>query len=691
MKKGMKKLIALLCAGMCLFSVGGCFGNDEDENHNNNGGGNNNGGNNSTQTPTEDEDEIEEGEKIEVELYKEPYVIEVAKSGGDFTNLADALERVKSLQTDEDIAKTSDSILIKLSAGRHLVEETIEIDADIATGNLPIVIEGATDGETILDGGKVVQGGWTAHKDGIYKTQVSGVNAFRQLYVNGAVGTRSRYPNDTGNLTNDYMPLTWNETDSTVGIPSYVKGDFSQKALQEAELHFVQEWTQSVGHIWDKNWIEKDDVLYFGFQEDWFTKMVFRREYPVRNKKGANKCWLENSLEFVDVENEWYFDASTSTLYYKPKAGVDINSLTFEIPQTESIIQILGTPEKVAKGVSLSNLTIANTNWDYVSKTGYIDGQAGLYYTSTSSTFDAKSPSAGILTVYAQDITIDNCHVQNMGAYGVDFYVGTKNVQLINSTIEKTAGSGVNIGTYGETMLEKFDGYVTNAATPSTQEEIAENITVHNNLIQHVGISFKGGSTGIVAGFARKLRLEQNTITDVSYSGIAVGWGWERYNSVLCNIQINRNHITDTMNHLPFDGGGIYLLGKHVDTLEGSEIQGNYIEASGLGGIYFDNSSSSYVTKNNVIKGEAIKGIIDLHDWDYLLHDITVTRTYSDLQYPELGVYRHHYWSETGKPTDDAPSPEGRGVFFEPHIYAYAGGKWNEEAQMIIDFAGQIK
>jgi hypothetical protein len=145
------------------------------------------------------------------------------------------------------------------------------------------------------------------------------------------------------------------------------------------------------------------------------------------------------------------------------------------------------------------------------------------------------------------------------------------------------------------------------------------------------------------------------------------------------------------MNHLPFDGGPIYLLGKHVDTLEGSQIQGNYIEASGLGGIYFDNSSSSYVTKNNVIKGEGIKGIIDLHDWDYLLHDITVTRTYSNLKSPELGVYRHHYWHTTGKEDPNAPSPEGRGVFYDPHIYAIEDGQWIEEAQLIIGFAGQIQ
>ena len=668
MKKEMKKLVALLCAGSCLVGAVGC------------GGGND--GNSSS---------VDKGDKIEVESYQTPYVISVNANDGQ--TLEEALQSVKALQTDTHVTNNYDAIVIRLSAGRHAIEEEVTIDGDIATGNIPIVIEGATDGETVLDGGVQIKGGWTAHEDGIYKRQISGVEKFRQLYIDGEVGTRSRYPNNTGDLTNDHLPLTWNtnkdDPKGCVAIPYWVDGDFSQQAFQGAELHFVQEWTQSIGHIWDKSWTEYDELFYFGFEEDWFTTELFTRPYPIRNSQ-TNKCWLEDSLEFVDAENEWYFDETDSMLYYKPKAGVvDINNLTFEIPQTESIIKIKGSPTKVAKKITLSNLTVANTNWTYPSETGYIDGQAGLFYSERSGNrFTEKSPSAGIYTLYAHDVIINECHIKNMGSYGVDFHVGTKNAKLINSIVEKTAGSGVNMGRYYE--IDFPDGYVTDPYEPSTQEEITEGITVHNNLIQHIGTSFKGGSTGIVAGFARNLTLEQNTITDVSYSGIAIGWGWEHKNTVLCNIKINKNHITNTMNHLPFDGGPIYLVGKHVQTY-GSEIKGNYIEASGLGGVYFDNSSSSYIVENNVIKGEGIQGIIDLHDWNYLLTNISVTNTYSNLQYPQKGVHRHHYWHTTGRPTDDAPPADERGVFYDEHIFAYEDGKWSDEAQAIIDRAGHIQ
>lgn len=123
-----------------------------------------------------------------MDLYKKPYTIAVSNDGnGDFDTLVDALERVKALQNDESVVNDYDAIVVRLSAGRHLIKDTVIIDAETATGNIPLVIEGEKDGETTLDGGVQFVGGWTAYKDGIYKKQLDGVSVFRQLYVNGRV------------------------------------------------------------------------------------------------------------------------------------------------------------------------------------------------------------------------------------------------------------------------------------------------------------------------------------------------------------------------------------------------------------------------------------------------------------------------------------------------------------------------
>ena len=664
-KKGLKKLFAIFCAALFLVGTGACKEPDE-----------------------------EKGEEKMV-FYQNPYRISVSTDGtGDFNSIPAALEEAKKLQNDASFS-SYDAIVVTLSEGTYLINEPIVIDAETANGTLPLVIEGAENGKTVLDGGVSFKGGWTMHDSakGIYKTQVSGLQSFRQLYIDDQAGIRARFPNDTGELTNDHLQLTWNEDKDThatlgvVGVPSYIKYDISNEAIKGAELHFVQEWTQSVGHIADTEPQEKDEVLYFGFEEEWFTNQLFTRVSPGRNSM-TNRCWFENNLELLDAENEWFYDKKDGMLYYKPASGVDIQSLNFTIPQTESILKIVGSPEKVAKKVVLSYLTIAHTNWNYANENGYMDGQAGLYYGEQSDTFDQKSPSAGVYATYVDDVTIYKCNVKNMGAYGVDLHVGVKNASVLRSTIQRTAGSGINIGYYGEAMDESLVTPCRAGYKPATEAEITENITVKNCLIQEIGTSFKGGSTGIVAGYARKLTLEHNKITDVSYSGIAVGWGWEMPNVIMCNVKINNNHITNVMNHLPFDGAPIYLLGKHVFTLEGSQICNNYIEASGLGGIYFDNSSSCYTVKNNVISGEGMKGIIDLHDWNYLLSYITVEKTYSDLQFPELGIYHHNYWQNWPNASDPPPSTTSRGVFWEEEIYAYEGGKWSKEAQAIIDEAG---
>lgn len=700
MNQRIKRTIAMLSAALCLFGTVAC-GADDSDGGNNGGGSNNNNNNNNGSVVLPEEGEDLGGSSVPpvVEVYKTPYTITVAQDkSGDFDTLEKALAKVKELQADANIIASHDAISIEMKAGRYRINEPIVIDGDTATGTLPIAINGATNGTTILDAGEQFSGGWTVHDKakGIYRKTLSNVENFRQLYVNDKVAIRSRFPNDTGDLSNDYMKLYWDENYNRVGIPKYVYEDFGKNVLSKAELHFVQEWAQSIGHI-DGNITTAGEAAYFGFDQPWFSKMLFKRPYPIRNSD-TNRCWLENTYEFIDADNEWYFDDATKTLYYKPSKGVDIQTMTFSVPQEENILKFEGTEKKLVKDIKLSNLTLANTNWDYASEEGYMDGQAGIYFGPQSPAMDTKSTSSALFTRYTQDIMITNCHIKNTGAYGVDFYIGTKNATLVDSIVEKTGGSGITIGSYGEKVPEDRDYFVSNsAASPTTKKEITEHITVYNCLVREIGTAFKSGSTGIVAGFARNLDIAQNTITNVAYSGIAVGWGWENYNNVLCNIKINRNHITNVMNHLPFDGGGIYLLGRHVVTPEASEIKGNYVEIhydgtfGGLGGIYFDCASSAYRAENNVVKGEGKCGIVDVHDYNYLLMDLSVKYTYTNLQFPDKDVYHHNYWSSEDYPgfVDPAPTPASRGVEFDKAIFAYQNGQWSAEAQTIINNAGK--
>lgn len=648
-------------------------------------------------------------ETAEMKFYDNPYRIGVSADGNGVSgadenadSIYSALEKAKSKRTEG--SGEYDAIVITLADGEYLLDKPLEITREHAdSSSVPLVIEGSGADKVTLSGGLTFKGGWQIHDsaNGIYKRKLEGVKDFRQLYIGDEVCTRSRYPDDTKSIDTDYLPLSWDNEAHKVGVPSYVTDDIPLDSVKGAELHFVQEWTQSVGHVSTDEPQTADDKIWFDFGAEWFNDILFTRSSPSRNPD-MNKCWFENSLAFLTAENEWFFDKDEETLYYKPETGADVNSLSFSVPQTENLISVNGGAQSTPQGVVVKDLTLANTNWNYANQNDYLDGQAGIYASYDGAggvTESANRAPACVYTQYAKDICIYACTVKNTGAYGIDLGVGTKDAKIINCTVKNCATSAINAGYYGEKYragISYAEGFATAAPygyAPATEEEITENITVENNLIQHVGISFKGGSTGIVGGYLRNIDILHNELNDISYSGVAIGWGWESPLQINCNVNINYNRITDVMNHLPYDGAPIYLLGKQEVTLEGSHIIGNYIEVeNGLGGIYFDNSSSCYTLKDNVIKGEGRLGIIDLHDWNYFLRNIKISNTYVST---DGELYFHAYPQNYGNEnmegyyeTHTPPTPESRGIYVDEPIRAFVNGKWSAEAQKIIDNAG---
>lgn len=650
-------------------------------------------------------------EETKMKFYEKPYRIGVSVNG---SVVSDANENADDIYSALEIAKRKraeiggeyDAISVTLAEGEYFLDKPIEITREYAdSSSLPLVIEGAGRDKVTLSGGKTFKGGWQIYDatKGIYKKSLDKMSAFRQLYTEDGACSRSRYPDDTKNLDSDYLQLSWDEKNHKVGVPSYITDDISISSIKGAELHFVQEWTQSVGHISTNEPEEKDGKIWFDFGEKWFNDILFSRSSPSRNPE-ANRCWFEDSLAFLTSENEWFFDDEENTLYYKPRNGVEINSVSFSIPQIENIISVTGEAQGEApEGIVIKDLTIANSTWVYANENDYLDGQAGIYASydkenAKMTEFSNRAPAC-VYTQYAKDICLYDCAIKNTGAYGIDFGVGTKNARVIGCTVENCATSAINVGYYGEKYRAGKlypDNFVTAAPygyAPSTETEITENVKIENNVIKHVGISFKGGSTGIVGGYLRNIDIIHNEIEDVSYSGVAIGWGWESPLQINCNVNISYNKITNVMNHLPYDGAPIYLLGKQKATLEGSQIIGNYIEVeNGLGGIYFDNSSSCYTLKDNVIKGEGRLGIIDLHDWNYFLRNIKISNTYVSTNGK---LYFHAYAQDYGNEkmveyykTHTPPTPESRGVYVDEPIKAYNSGKWSKEAEQIIKSAG---
>ena len=102
----------------------------------------------------------------------------------------------------------------------------------------------------------------------------------------------------------------------------------------------------------------------------------------------------------------------------------------------------------------------------------------------------------------------------------------------------------------------------------------------------------------------RHITLKHNEISEVSYTGISVGWGWNRQPCAMGNNKITNNLIYHYARHM-YDTAGIYTLGNQTHSL----IEGNVVRDIYSPGyahdpnhwfyLYTDEGSSGITVRNN--------------------------------------------------------------------------------------------
>lgn len=131
-------------------------------------------------------------------------------------------------------------------------------------------------------------------------------------------------------------------------------------------------------------------------------------------------------------------------------------------------------------------------------------------------------------------------------------------------------------------------------------KEVCRDNRIADNIITKTGL-YQWGAPAITAYYTSGLDITHNTIFDVPYSGISVGWGWSNYtDSDTCrNNSITYNEVYDDV-QICFDGGTIYTLGNQF----GSVIKGNYFHdhPNYPGAIYMDEGTEGYTITENVVE-----------------------------------------------------------------------------------------
>eukprot|EP00039_Didymoeca_costata_P024933 m.11883 g.11883 ORF g.11883 m.11883 type:complete len:934 (-) comp4550_c0_seq1:83-2884(-) len=123
----------------------------------------------------------------------------------------------------------------------------------------------------------------------------------------------------------------------------------------------------------------------------------------------SNDMFIENILEELDGDTEYYYDENTATLYVVPPEGVDMNNADVVVSGHSRVVQLRGSDDNTfAKHISFQGITFAHSDPTFLS--------------------DYEMPSGGDWTIHRG---------------GAVFLDGTENITITNCTFDKTGGNSL--------------------------------------------------------------------------------------------------------------------------------------------------------------------------------------------------------------------------------------------------------
>lgn len=627
--------------------------------------------------------ELDEGVDISMGDYNAVYKVYVSEFGvaeGDgslgnpFKTLTQAINYVEELQEDVSVQTDFDAIEIILLEGMH---ETDTINITPATTKiLPLYIKGEDGKKVVLSAGEKVDGSFVFYKDNIYKVNV-GTNVFRELYVNGNKAIRARYPNADSFVGEHGMPIDFGNNVVTA-LSYYIDTDFLKTVdMSGVELNMWRKWVND--RMMVKSFSIDGDKTVFELEDNNQKQLLFEYPYPSK-ADGGTKGWLENSLSFIDQGGEWYHDSTTGDLYYKLREGETIQNIEIILPCNDTIFRIKGeNDEKKVNNLAITNLELAYTNFDTPSvNDGMVDTQSIgylAYYNKNTKIQRVNRVPGAIEIDYGKNIFIEDNAIKNLGSSAISIGQGNETIVVQRNKFESIGKNAVEVGYFNEdnVRITMIGGMFGN----NTDKYLTKNVIVQYNYFHNIGNVYVG--TAVLTGYMNTLKVIHNEIDTVSYSGMALGWGWTRDIEISGSIVVKRNIIKNALNNYVDDGAAIYCLGKTANDMV-NIIENNYIESNNnrASGLYFDQGVTNYVADNNVLIGEFHRGAVYLHDKEKALRNINVTNTYST----DIMIYQTHL-----------PYPEDlieRNISYEDIIILFEDLKdhWPEEVVKIKNNAG---
>ena len=481
------------------------------------------------------------------------------------SSLQDAVRKAREMRR---LGKAND-VTLHLSAGTYYLYDPlrlrpedsglrIEGDGAVITGGMPIT-------------GWKRQGKWLV-------ASVPDFNGrpvdFRQLYINGEKAVRAR---DVSDFEQMHRIMTYDKKNHVLWIPKAAATPLLRGGVkgggEYAELVLHEMWCSTNLRI--KSMTVQGDSVAVRFHNP-EAKLQFEHPWPspmTPDTKHPSPFYLTNALELLDEPGEWYHDIREHKVYYMPRKGETIREAI--VPVLPTLVEFIGTPERPVRNITIKGVAFHHTTWMRPSEQGHVPLQAGMFLTEAyklrpqidrpnNHKLDNQGwlgrADAAVELRYTEDCNFEGCRFEHLGGSGLDYVVACRRGTKTHCTFTDIAMNGYVCGSFSPEGLETHLPY-----QPTDFREVCTGQTVEQSEFYDIS-NEDWGCVAICAGYVSGITIDHNTIHDVSYTGISLGWGWNRDLVCMKDNKVHANLIYNYANHM-YDCAGIYTLGNQPGTL----------------------------------------------------------------------------------------------------------------------------
>ena len=480
------------------------------------------------------------------------------------SSLTDAVRKAREMRR---LGKAAE-VTIHLAAGTYYLYEPLRLRPE--DSGLTIEGHGA-----VISGG-IPLGGWKSqHK--LMVAEVPDFNGrpfdFRQMWVNGQKAVRARDVNDFEQMA---RIMTYDKRNQILWIPRKAAEKILKAPYAEMVLHEM--WCTSNLRIKSAT-VAGDSVAIRFHQPE--AKLQFEHPWPspmTPDTGHPSPFYLTNARELLDEPGEWYHDIREHKVYYMPQGNEELRvkreGTGAIVPVLETLVEVIGTSERPVRHITFKGVTFSHTTWMRPSEKGHVPLQAGMYLTEAyklrpqidrpnNHKLDNQGwlgrADAAVELRWAEGCNFEQCRFEHLGGSGLDYMEGCRGGKTTRCTFTDIAMNGYVCGSFSPEGLETHLPYQpTDFRMVCTGQKITDcefyNVTNED-----------WGCVAIAAGYVSGINIEHNTIHDVSYTGISLGWGWNRDLVCMKDNKVHANLIYDYARHM-YDCAGIYTLGNQPGT-----------------------------------------------------------------------------------------------------------------------------